>query len=355
MRLGEDRGAARSGNAVVSRRPCPVPRLTVFGRSPKPVKIEVFAKTDLGKTRDHNEDRFLVADLTRGEASLQPAVREHEVGERGSLFIVADGMGGAAAGELASEMATETIYEQMIRMWGNEKDVTPQRFAYRLKEAVKVDLTYQEVRKGDVLVLCSDGLSGQVKKEEIAEIVTRERDLQEACDRLIALANERGGPDNVTVVLARFDGDGLRSAAAGEEVGHQVYPLIDTEVSTEPVPVYRGSRPPLPARENRWRVVAAAVLAAAAVAVALYLATRSQRPLSSRSSRARAPGRSRPSARPTSGSAGTRCRTFASTPSATSTSPRATLPSCVMTRRSACATWARRTGPSSTGRASWTR
>src|SRR5213596_277622 len=106
MRLGEDRGAARSGNAVVSRRPCPVPRLTVFGRSPKP------AKTDLGKTRDHNEDRFLVADLTRGEASLQPAVREHEVGERGSLFIVADGMGGAAAGELASEMATETIYEQ---------------------------------------------------------------------------------------------------------------------------------------------------------------------------------------------------------------------------------------------------
>src|SRR5881409_2757482 len=52
--------------------------------------------------------------------------------------IVADGMGGAAAGELASEMATETIYEQMTRMWGNEKDVTPQRFAYRLKEAVEV-------------------------------------------------------------------------------------------------------------------------------------------------------------------------------------------------------------------------
>src|SRR5437773_11831342 len=35
-------------------------------------------------------------------------------------------------------MATETIYEQMTRMWGNEKDVTPQRFAYRLKEAVEV-------------------------------------------------------------------------------------------------------------------------------------------------------------------------------------------------------------------------
>src|SRR5881409_2976508 len=342
----------------------------MFGRS-KSIRVEIFGKTDLGRTRDHNEDRFLVADLTRNATSLQPDVRQHDIGPRGTLLVVADGMGGAAAGELASQMATETIYQHLTKAWSAEEEATPQRFAYRLKEAievanasihahakahpevrgmgttttaagvlgdhlyltqvgdsraylvrggvahqltkdqslmqrlveagelteeeaaqserrniilqalgpdpkVKVDLTYQEVRRGDVLVLCSDGLSGQVKKEEIAEIVTRERDLQEACDRLIALANERGGPDNITVVIARFDGDGLRSAAAGEEVGHQVYPLIDTETSTEPVPVYRGSRPPLPARENRWRVVAAAVLAAAAVAVALYLATRSQ-------------------------------------------------------------------------------
>src|SRR5256884_689339 len=85
----------------------------MFGRpASKPIKVEVFAKTDLGRTRDHNEDRFLVADLSRREASLQPAVRAHEVGERGSLFVVADGMGGAAAGELASQMATDTIYQQ---------------------------------------------------------------------------------------------------------------------------------------------------------------------------------------------------------------------------------------------------
>src|SRR5437879_1190039 len=109
---------------------------------------------------------------------------------------------------------------------------------------VKVDLTHQEVRRGDILVLCSDGLSGQVKKEEIAEIVTRASDLQTAADRLIALANERGGPDNITVIIARFDGAGLRPANALEEVGHHVYPLLDTETSTEPVPVYTGSRPP---------------------------------------------------------------------------------------------------------------
>src|SRR5881394_1794950 len=287
----------------------------MFGRN-KAVRVEVFGKTDLGRARDHNEDRFLVADLSRKSASLLPEVRQHDIGPRGTLLVVADGMGGAAAGELASEMATETIYEQMIRMWGNEKDVTPQRFAYRLKEAVevanshihayakahpevrgmgttttavgilhdyvylsqvgdsraylirngqavqltkdqslmqrlveagelteeeaarserrniilqalgpdarvKVDLTHQEVRKGDILVLCSDGLTGTVKKEEIATVATRERDLLAACDKLIALANERGGPDNITVVLARFDGEGLRPPEPTGQVGHQ--------------------------------------------------------------------------------------------------------------------------------------
>jgi len=140
---------------------------------------------------------------------------------------------------------------------------------------VKVDLTHQEIRRGDVLVLCSDGLSGQVKKEEIAEIVNSERDLQAACDRLIALANQRGGPDNITVITARFDGEGLRSAGGEGEVGHQLYPLIDTETSTEPVPVYRGSPPPVPNRRARWRMVAAAVVAAALVAAAVYLVSRS--------------------------------------------------------------------------------
>src|SRR3989441_8658040 len=112
----------------------------MFGRSAKPIRVQVWAKTDLGKTRDHNEDRFLVADLTRREASLLPHVRDHEVGGRGSLFIVADGMGGAAAGELASEMAIETIYDEMVKTWGSEREATPQRFAHRLKEAVEAEI-----------------------------------------------------------------------------------------------------------------------------------------------------------------------------------------------------------------------
>ena len=347
----------------------------MFGRSAaKPIRVQVFGKTDVGRTREHNEDRFLVADLTRKDASLLPQVRQHDLGERGSLFVVADGMGGAAAGELASQMATDTIFAHLLRAWNAETEATPQRFAHRLKEAVevanasihahakahpevkgmgttttaagvlgdhlyltqvgdsraylvrggvahqltkdqslmqrlveagelteeeaaqserrniilqalgpdpkvKVDLTHQEVRRGDVLVLCSDGLSGQVKKEEIAQAVTQTKgDLAAACDKLIALANERGGPDNITVVMARFDGDGLRSSGEQEEVGHQVYPLIDTETSTEPVPIYKGSKPPVPnrqAQDDRVRVFTIVLAAIAAVAAVVWYFTRS--------------------------------------------------------------------------------
>ncbi len=298
------------------------------------VKVDVFGRTDVGKARDHNEDSFLVADLTTRNASLQPDVRAHEVGRRGSLFMVADGMGGAAAGEVASEMATSTVYNHMITQWGNDQEVTEQRFAYRLKEAVelanqqiheyakghlevrgmgttttaagvfegalyltqigdsrgylvrqgriaqitkdqslmqrlvdagelteeeaavserrniilqalgpdphvKVDLTRQELRSGDVLVMCSDGLSGLVKKEEILSTVTQATDLVAACKELIDLANSRGGPDNITCIVARFGGDGLPAPDGTEPLGHQVYPLLDTESTTEPVPVYK--------------------------------------------------------------------------------------------------------------------
>jgi protein phosphatase len=339
----------------------------MFGRA-KSITIRVFAKSDLGKARDHNEDNFLVADLSRRDCTAPVSEREYELGDRGLLLMVADGMGGAAAGELASEMATDTVYKELLSSWLREQEATGQRFALRLKEAVetanqqihdyakahpenrgmgttatavgilgdhlyltqvgdsraylvregaahqltkdqslmqrlveagelteeeaaqserrniilqalgpdakvKVDLTHQEIRRGDTVVLCSDGLSGQVKKEEIARQVSETRDLKAVCDRLVALANERGGPDNITVVVARLDGDGLRAAASAEEVGHQVFPLIDTEASTDPVPVYRGSKPPVPAAQQgpdlRWRLllllIGAALLIAAMV------------------------------------------------------------------------------------------
>jgi protein phosphatase len=295
--------------------------------------VNVFGRTDVGRTREHNEDAFVVADLTVNDASLQPSVRAHKIGEKGSLFMVADGMGGAAAGEIASQMAIEIVLKELRENWLTLKDQSAETFARALKRAaqsanqqihgyavshqefrgmgttatiagmlgdtlyiaqvgdsrgylvrdgvakqitkdqslmqklieagelteeeaaqserrniilqalgpepaIKVDLTFQRVRRGDTLVLCSDGLSGQVSKDEIAQVVSQEKDLVQACRRLIDLANEAGGPDNITVIIARFEGDGLNAESASEEhdVGHRVFALADAN-RTPTVPV----------------------------------------------------------------------------------------------------------------------
>jgi serine/threonine protein phosphatase PrpC len=67
-----------------------------------------------------------------------------------------------------------------------------------------------QLRRGDMLLLCSDGLSGKLRNEDIRQIVADADDLGSACDALVAEANNRGGEDNITVVLARFTGDELR-------------------------------------------------------------------------------------------------------------------------------------------------
>ncbi|MGH7514751.1 MAG: Stp1/IreP family PP2C-type Ser/Thr phosphatase [Gemmatimonadales bacterium] len=315
-----------------------------------PVQVSVFGKTDLGRAREHNEDTFLVADLSTGNASLHPEVRRHEVGPRGSLFMVADGMGGAAAGELASAMAADLIYHHLATAWVTDDDASADRFAFRMKEAVelanqkiygyarehpevrgmgttvtaagvnghdlylaqigdsraylvrngaaiqltkdqslmqrlvdagelteeeaeqserrniilqalgpdprvKVDLTRQTLRRGDTLIICSDGLSGLVKREEFPSMVAEHAELSDLCGALIDLANQRGGPDNITVVAARFEGDGLPEPGESEGVGYAVYHLAEGEeeeltttvphvsaVAATPAPTLTGSR-----------------------------------------------------------------------------------------------------------------
>ena len=307
-----------------------------------PVLVTARARTDLGRTRDHNEDAFLVADLTSRTTDITHG-GSHNVGPRGSLFLVADGMGGAAAGELASSMAADLIFRHLLETWSTETDVNAEQFTHHLKEAVelanarihqyskehpdvrgmgttatvagvldqtlylaqvgdsrgylvrdgvatqitkdqslmqrlvdagelteeeaeqserrniilqalgpdakiRVDLTWQELRRDDTLVICSDGLSGQVKREEIAAQVRESGDLDTVCERLIMLANERGGPDNITVVAARFEGEGLPEPHNPDEVGYHAFdtgePDSDEIVALKPPP---PSPPPPPA------------------------------------------------------------------------------------------------------------
>src|SRR5215210_5958908 len=84
------------------------------------VVVSVFGRTDVGKTREHNEDAFVVADLSTDTATLQPEVRKHVLGPKGTMFMVADGMGGAAAGEIASAMAVEVVLGELRTHWINQ-------------------------------------------------------------------------------------------------------------------------------------------------------------------------------------------------------------------------------------------
>jgi serine/threonine protein phosphatase PrpC len=71
--------------------------------------------------------------------------------------------------------------------------------------SVDVDTWTYQVRDGDVLLLCSDGLTSMITEEQIAAVLGTESDLERAGDRLIAEANAAGGRDNITVVLARLE------------------------------------------------------------------------------------------------------------------------------------------------------
>jgi PPM family protein phosphatase len=75
------------------------------------IDIEIFGKTDVGLIREHNEDNFLIADVTAGVRSNdgKDSLRL-KLGDKGALLLVCDGMGGAAAGEVASQMAVDSIY-----------------------------------------------------------------------------------------------------------------------------------------------------------------------------------------------------------------------------------------------------
>jgi protein phosphatase len=77
--------------------------------------------------------------------------------------------------------------------------------AVGVEETVDVDTKIVDVRAGDALLLCTDGLHGEVDDEEIAAVLRALPDPAEAVARLIARANEKGGNDNVTAVVVRLD------------------------------------------------------------------------------------------------------------------------------------------------------
>jgi protein phosphatase len=72
--------------------------------------------------------------------------------------------------------------------------------------AVEVEVHEVRLRAGDVVLLCSDGLSNMITDGEILEDLQAEPDPEKVCRAMVTLANDRGSPDNVTVLVARFEG-----------------------------------------------------------------------------------------------------------------------------------------------------
>lgn len=248
------------------------------------ITVEAAGLTHTGKKRKSNEDCFFIDDDL-------------------SLYVVADGMGGHAAGEVASGLAVETIHNYMkslaakeaseetaakddqlyrqseqllsgIRLanksvllasqskvsyagmgttisavWFSEKaliaanvgdspvfhirdhniqlisvlhtfaaelvadnpDMTEvdRSFHHILTQAVGVrqkiepDIIQQPCVAGDVIVICSDGLTDMITTEEICDIVTDHDNPEDACQQLVDRANEEGGEDNITVIVVK--------------------------------------------------------------------------------------------------------------------------------------------------------
>ncbi len=262
--------------------------------------IKVFAQTDAGKVRSGNEDNFLVGIHTSTFADNLLGILPFDIFTAPLILMVSDGMGGAAAGEVASQIAVETVgrsmnphvlntaealVEQMVealrsanraitkrsrqfpemtgmgatataavlyqqhaflgqigdsraylirgdqivqltkdqslvnqlveagRISEEEARVHPRKNiilqALGSQEALHVATAKLEICRGDYLLLCSDGLSGMLSDDDLLAVIRRNDEVDAACRELVKLANQNGGIDNITVVLAEMSDDNL--------------------------------------------------------------------------------------------------------------------------------------------------
>ena len=275
------------------------------GNANTAVRYTAVGTTDVGRIREHNEDNFLAVDLGADKRGAPGEALSGAVRPKGLSFVVADGMGGAAAGEVASQMAVDMLHaefkeadlgntvkaeaavigvleaaihkanaaifkkgqdskdhqgmgttltasvilgdslylsqvgdsrgyilrkgklvqmtrdQSLIGQLIEEGTLTEEQAeklggkniilqALGVEETLKIDSKRYDILRGDVLLLCSDGLSGMVTDAKMEEILNAEPDPVKAGRALIDAANAGGGKDNITCILAKFEGEGLR-------------------------------------------------------------------------------------------------------------------------------------------------
>jgi serine/threonine protein phosphatase PrpC len=111
-------------------------------------------------------------------------------------------------GELTQVTVDHTLVQELIdegRLSPEDAERHPQRSmitrALGVDHEVEIDLFTYKLQLGDRLLLCTDGLSGVLEPAKIRNVLLRVRDPQKAADKLVAMANEGGGPDNITVIV----------------------------------------------------------------------------------------------------------------------------------------------------------
>src|ERR1043166_5642140 len=125
-------------------------------------------------------------------------------------------------GKISEEEAETHMFRNVIlQALGAQNELTPATARIQLRD-------------GDTLLLCSDGLSGKLRNEDIRQIVADAEDLSAACSALVAEANNRGGEDNITVVLARFSGEDLRDPN-DDRITVELPPLDDDRTLDETI------------------------------------------------------------------------------------------------------------------------
>jgi serine/threonine protein phosphatase PrpC len=316
--------------------------------------VEAAGRTDRGRQRETNEDAYL---------------------ESSPVFCVADGMGGARAGEVAARTAVDTLagggdagagtearlaetaqvanrkiyelaqsdeslagmgttftavvvengdvvtghvgdsrlyrfrggelerltrdhslVEELVRrgeLQPEEAEIHPQRSiitrALGPEPDVEVETFTCPGKEGAVYLLCSDGLTAMVPEERVAEIMRKERTLEQTADELVAAANEAGGKDNVTVVLFRLAESG-EEAAGGSDADTLAGQETRTDLSADQVrsavaEADAGTATRAPARNSaarlrpqgrhrRWIGLAAGLLIVTALVAGLYFGSR---------------------------------------------------------------------------------
>ncbi len=282
-------GTCPDSPARCVQRPC-------VGALVNDVILTVAAISDVGRARSKNEDAYTVSDFTSG-ARIETGSNQgvFTTSESGTLLAISDGMGGHAAGEVASRLVLDSVRAELphaskeplekrldhavhransavfeaarsqgkqgmgatltavfvchdyayiaevgdsrayLLRQGSLRQLTrdqslvqllvdggllspedakhsPQRNvilqAMGLKDDVQVAIAKLLLRRGDKLLLCSDGISNAVSDDELAEIVQGSSPTG-ACAHLVELANQRGGKDNLTVIAAELTGAGL--------------------------------------------------------------------------------------------------------------------------------------------------